>query len=553
MKYVAVVAPVSSFSGDTDAFRRLASHYFRNFEDNELERHGFRIKRPAQTSPTEWAAVEWSGSAGGGSPRIGTLLSLDPGEYFDTDDVQLWLPHGLFPDGTPEHIVLSLGSDGGPDGGSGIYRRFERTQLDGVQVPYGLLARTTCGALFRNSEEPPDLSRFPVLSVVKSSRCAQPPHLWGVLNPWTITLDTAVGIGPGDNRLFQDAIEAGLVDFHVAFRPTDWLRARVHVNLCAWWQSVKAGLTESEFPPIPRLLFGTGGLSPEKARSFLVLDELNGQFHIGGFGSPGSEAATFTWSPRPSGSPGRASSRDCLIHNSLNALGLPRPDGEPAVPGDMLLSFDEQARSDIHEEATQKLSDVFGELFTDAMPEVLGRLMSVCEGPITVREADEVRSAARAASGTGRFDPRRFLQGFCRRIVMPRSSIRVDLPAPPRWLESNQHARWEKEQFDAVTGCSSTIPRWRLEEWWLSLIQPEPHVAVKPDWQVWNRWWKRHFRVSLFRWPSDFVPDWGLPPRYGVLGRATLGAGFHLGGSVPHYVHGPWDDWPQTLAMEDCP
>ena len=551
MRYIVAVAPPRGSSGHRSAFERLESRYSPEVTCNKESSEGFFVRRPERASPTDLAAIDRSGSAHRKEGCIGTLLTSESDAYFDTygAPVRLWLPHAVFPDGTPQHIILSRRSDRYRERDSGDDRCFERTPLDGVQVPGGLLDRTTRGALFRDSTKRSDLSKFPILRVRQHSREIQPGDDWSVLNPWTIELDTTVQVGPEDNALLQEAIETGFVDLHAAFRPNDWLRARLHVKLCGHWHNAKVGLSESAFPPIPRLLFGTGELSPDRARAFLILDELNGQFRIGGIGSPESMPA-FSWTPEAS----RSTRGDWLVHNALKALGLREPNEGQMVPrGTSLHSRDEadEAGEDTCEK--ERLSDVLGNLFDDAVPEVLVRLGSVCEELITEREAKDIRSAARIAAGPGRADREPFVQRFCRTIVMPRSGVQVDFPAPPHWLASDERERWQKERFDAALRWSDTIPCWRLEEWWLSLIQPEPDAAVVQRWDVWNKWWKRHFSVSLFRWPTDFVPDWGKPPRYGVLGRATLGERFHLGGRVPYRVHGPWDDWPQTLPLEDWP
>ena len=547
---------------------------------------GYRIERPQGGLITETFAITARRDEGS---LCGVFDTNSAGAYFETRPVSLWLPHELFGGDAPEAIELSRNDR------NGNYQSFflARRQASGIGTPRRLATPMTRGALFtqgagvRGGGAPRLHLQAAQQREAGEDQCnADGGQYDGLLNPWTVLLDTSCAASAQEPDLFQDVMNTPgtMVDLHVDIPPEDWLRARLHASLFQQWRC-----RHSDLPPIPRLLFGDSGAVWERARAFLVVDALEGVFSMDSREEERGRSGDgwrFGWTP-PAEVVSRANLDDHLIQRSLDTLGLKDP-GEkertghgrtlPEGRGDGVCSIRrwqgdvDDGRTGGQDREDIRIVEVLREMFGEAVPQLAIPLANSVSGHITEREAHALKRLVPWDPGLGRAAVREraaFVSQLSREYMMPRSRIEVALPAPPDWLTGADLSNWNQACetcFEPLSSATAGGDSQRAATWWLRLIQFGPQAQIsftggagrpgergEPDevravWKPWSMWWKRHFRVALFRSSRQWRWDWASRPHGSVLGTAQLGD-FRLGEPGMESVSGPADAWPQSIDL----
>lgn len=167
-------------------------------------------------------------------------------------------------------------------------------------------------------------------------------------------------------------------------------------------------------------------------------------------------------------------------------------------------------------------------LRADNLPPILRWLgQRLEEGAELTEEADRVRDGLIRASRGGLWYPGRLLEVLGKDRLCPRSSLWVELPAPPDFVVESGRREWlefrESHWVDLVQTPVCGEVRW-LERVFSIGNKPEEPAA----WNAGSHNWNYSFYRAVFERPWNFVPDWA-PPRRPLgefqLGRDRLGEG----------------------------
>ena len=533
------------FCPDDAVERRLGRYFCSGADEATLGDGGWKVRRPAGGLRTEFFSVQRRPAEEG---QVGTFCACTQGGYFESAPVCVWLPNELFAGKRiPDQMRLSRDAEGARS------VCLARRRIDTVRTPLRLLELMSDGALFLGpaTDVAGELPRLHFEPRRTGDGMGDKESLRGVLNPWV----ASATFGHGEAEVFRTA---GVVDVHVDVRPSEWLRMRLHLALlyrwCDWIANRGDGV---QMPVIPRLLFGGDGRPADRARAAVVVDALEGTFHVdwstGPVGETGRRSARagvraqVTWRSR------HLHSRDYLAQGALKTLSnggwavatpcSDEADGPATEGGDRVDAQAMASGLDADADATENhdLAEVLGAVFDGVAPTTLAPLGEFRDRAVNITEfeAKIVERLVRDRPVGGR-EVEAAIERFCYHLK-PRSGIRIAYPPPP----DGEGARWTggDGKFDPLSRVTTGDNPRRAAIWWLRLIQPG-REAVPGRWEFWNPWWKRHFRVALFRESS--VGGWNDPPRPSAeLGRAEVGE-LELG-SQGVSVSSPADSWPQSI------
>ena len=493
---------------------------------------------------------------------------------FSNRSLLLWLPNELFPSHVPPDTLTVQRTNFVANSEGNTF--FARRRAEGIGTPEDVLTKVAKGTLFERSEKKPtETGSLYFLRIVSEDEVAGKREKGesvrrGIYNPWTMVLDTAKpfvsGEGDPSRAWLAEEMDQGAVDFHIDVPAEDRLRVRVHAGLSLRWAN-EGG--ERERPVIPRLLFGAGAPSPALTRAFAVLDSLHGEFRVEGFAAPEAQHPRLIWIPPDGPCSAARLMTDRLVLEAAHLLALEVPehetDGDAEAEGSAVVEGGAEGlggAEDTGEEET--LSDVLDRQFTgkDRVPPILvtlaESLSKVRLDRLSVSERGEVERAVRAG------DNRNLLRSFAAAHLLPRSRIRVCLPAPPEWLDPDAREKWKslraRQLYDPAAGegvvAEGETRRRLMPVWWLRLIQPgeESTVSGAYPWEAWSYFWKSQFHVALFRAPSRFVPTWKPPDPGGQLGGAVLGEDLQLGTFMAEQTKTSFPDmhldrWPLIIEV----
>ena len=526
MRYAAIICPRRGLSAKADNFLTNLPETGTNWQAAEA---------PTTRRASELVKIRPQKD---GSPAelITTSDKLD--RFFSASETRLWIPRSISAGHTevalerPNLARRTVNSQ---------FRVFERVSAKHVDMPPELLNPLSKGTLFRALPPGQNLKHGTFCIQVRVKSRQDDLEEWAMLNPWVFLFDTNRPLNAEDLVWFNEVMKGSEVDFHLDFPPAEWLRLRLHLHLRRLWG-------RNVVSPLPRLIFGGNGEEWENARAFLVLDSMGDSFIVRGRTNSCPDSSEIYWEPSE-----RTEKSGAIKHwpvaEAQRVIGRPTEQNEEYPALSVSMPTSETGVISRNMTLSQLFQRIFkkncGWYFPPELETLAEGLSALSDTEISAIES--LNFPAGSYSGA-------LISKFVRNHLIPRSTVQVDWPCPPKWLEESApdaFTLWEQTNaFDPTKARRGEIPEWVLTAWWLRLILPG-NEEVSPLWRVQSDLWKVRFFATLFR--RGEPSRWADPHPGGQLGSGRLGE-FPIGrGSQREkIVSGPWDAgrWPHVLDFQ---